>query len=99
MFVGEIIGGGVNFGGGFNINFDLIVFILMGVVVNLVIGINWEGVGVVFEVKISVEDVLDKVLELVKVEVKVYWNKRIFYGKDFLLGMVKLFNKVDVNID
>lgn len=97
--VGETTGGGANPGGGFKINPDLTVFIPTGAAVNPVTGTNWEGVGVVPEVKTSAEDALDKALELAKGEAEAYRSKRTTNGKDLLLSMVKLLNKADANTD
>ncbi|MBX2874741.1 MAG: hypothetical protein KTR30_21640 [Saprospiraceae bacterium] len=97
--VGETTGGGANPGGGFDINADLTVFIPTGAAVNPVTGTNWEGVGVIPEVKTSAEDALEKALELAKVEAEEYRTKRNTEGKTLLLGMVKLLGKTDANTD
>ncbi len=95
--VGETTGGGANPGGGFNINSDLTVFIPTGAAVNPVTGTNWEGVGVVPEVKTKAEDALEKALELAKTEAEQYRSKRNKAGKTILLGLIKMLDKVDAN--
>ncbi len=62
--VGETTGGGANPGGGFRINDQLTVFIPTGAAINPVTKTNWEGVGVVPEVKTSAEEALDKAIDL-----------------------------------
>jgi C-terminal processing protease CtpA/Prc len=63
--IGETTGGGANPGGSFPINEKFLIFIPTGRAINPVTGTNWEGVGVVPDVKISAEDALDKALELI----------------------------------
>ena len=62
--VGETTGGGANPGGMFPINAELGVFIPTGKAINPVTKTNWEGAGVVPEVKTKAEDALDKAIEL-----------------------------------
>ncbi len=62
--VGETTGGGANPGGTRPINDYLSVFIPAGKAINPVTGTNWEGVGVVPEVKVDAEEALAKGLEL-----------------------------------
>lgn len=95
--VGETTGGGANPGGGFNINGDLTVFIPTGAAVNPVTGTNWEGVGVVPEVKTKAEDALEKALELAKVEAEKYRSARSKKGKAVLLGLVDMLGKTDAS--
>jgi C-terminal processing protease CtpA/Prc len=64
--IGETTGGGANPGGSFRINDTFTIFIPTGRAINPVTGTNWEGVGVVPDVKISADDALDKALELIK---------------------------------
>ena len=51
--VGQTTGGGANPGGGMAINDDLTVFIPTGKAINPITKTNWEGVGVIPEVKAS----------------------------------------------
>lgn len=62
--VGETTGGGANPGGGFPVNEQLMIFIPTGKAVNPVTKTNWEGVGVVPEVKVPQAEAMDKALEL-----------------------------------
>ena len=73
--VGETTGGGANPGGGFSINKKLLVFIPTGKAINPITKTNWEGVGVVPEVKVSAEEALDKAHELAKIEAEKYRQK------------------------
>ncbi|MEO1257788.1 MAG: S41 family peptidase [Bacteroidota bacterium] len=65
--VGETTGGGANPGGTRNINKKLMVFIPTGRAINPITKTNWEGVGVVPEVKTTSEEALDKAHELAKI--------------------------------
>jgi hypothetical protein len=62
--IGETTGGGANPGGSFSVNDSFSIFIPTGRAINPVTGTNWEGVGVVPEIKTASEDALDKALEL-----------------------------------
>ena len=70
--VGETTGGGANPGGGFPNNEKLRVFIPTGRAINPITKTNWEGVGVVPEVKTSAEEALDRAHELAKIEAEKY---------------------------
>ncbi|MEZ5040647.1 MAG: S41 family peptidase [Saprospiraceae bacterium] len=73
--VGETTGGGANPGGTFRINKDLTVFIPTGTAINPITGTNWEGVGVIPEVKTSKEDALDKAIALATEAAAAYREK------------------------
>lgn len=62
--IGETTGGGANPGGSVSINENLRVFIPVGRAINPVTKTNWEGVGVVPEVKVEQEAAYDKALAL-----------------------------------
>ncbi|MEL7222684.1 MAG: S41 family peptidase [Bacteroidota bacterium] len=62
--VGQITGGGANPGGTQRINDKLSVFIPTGRAINPITKTNWEGVGVVPEIKTKKEETYDKTLEL-----------------------------------
>ena len=72
--VGETTGGGANPGGRMPINDQLMVFIPTGKAINPITKTNWEGVGVVPEVKTTAEEALDKAHELAKTEAEKYRN-------------------------
>ncbi|MDF1697606.1 MAG: S41 family peptidase [Saprospiraceae bacterium] len=62
--VGQTTGGGANPGGTMPINENLNVFIPGGMAINPITKTNWEGVGVVPEVKVEQDKAFDKALEL-----------------------------------
>lgn len=95
--VGETTGGGANPGGGFSINEDLTVFIPTGAAINPVTGTNWEGVGVVPEVKIKAEEALDKALNLAQKAAADYRAEKEGIGKKILLGLMENLKKADAN--
>ncbi|MBV6440619.1 MAG: hypothetical protein DYG98_16920 [Haliscomenobacteraceae bacterium CHB4] len=64
--VGETTGGGANPGGGMPVNDQLMMFVPTGRAINPITKTNWEGVGVVPEVKVPEAEALDKALELAK---------------------------------
>lgn len=64
ILVGETTGGGANPGGGFPINEQLMIFVPTGRAINPITKTNWEGVGVVPEVKVPEAEAMDKALEL-----------------------------------
>jgi len=74
--VGQTSGGGANPGGTRGINENLSVFIPTGKAVNPITKTNWEGVGVIPEVKTTVEETLGKTHELAKEAAEGYRNKR-----------------------
>lgn len=70
--VGQTTGGGANPGGGMRINDHLSVFIPTGRAINPVTKTNWEGVGVVPEIKTTPEETFNKTLELAQVAAETY---------------------------
>ncbi len=64
--VGETTGGGANPGGIFVINDKLAAFIPTGKAINPITKTNWEGVGVVPEIKTTADNALEKAVELAK---------------------------------
>ena len=95
--VGETTGGGANPGGGFRINNQLTIFIPTGAAVNPVTGTNWEGVGVVPEVKTSAEEALDKAIELATVAAEEYRNKTAEKHKKLLTGLQSKLAQLDAS--
>jgi len=73
--VGQTTGGGANPGGTMRINDNLTVFIPTGRAINPITNANWEGVGVIPEVKTTVEEALVKAHELAKEAAEAYRNK------------------------
>jgi tetratricopeptide (TPR) repeat protein len=74
--VGQTTGGGANPGGSMRINDELTVFIPRGMAINPITKTNWEGVGVIPEIKTEVSETLDKTLELAQVAAKDYKAKK-----------------------
>ncbi len=68
--IGETTGGGANPGGGFRINDHFGMFIATGRAINPVTNTNWEGVGVVPEIKVDADGALEKAIELAKEKAK-----------------------------
>lgn len=95
--VGETTGGGANPGGGFPINEKLVVFIPTGRAINPITGTNWEGVGVVPEVKTNAEDALDKAIELATEAAKAYREKRHQHNKALLTKLHQSINQLEAN--
>lgn len=65
--IGQTSGGGANPGGTMPINEDLNVFIPSGKAINPITKTNWEGVGVVPEVKVETAHAKEKAHELARV--------------------------------
>ena len=70
--IGETTGGGANPGGTVPINENLRVFIPVGRAINPVTKTNWEGVGVVPEIKVSADEAYDKTLALAQEAAETY---------------------------
>ena len=73
--VGQTSGGGANPGGTRSINENLYVFIPTGKAINPITKTNWEGVGVIPEIKTELEDTFDKTYELAMEAAKTYREK------------------------
>ena len=87
--IGETTGGGANPGGGMPINEKMMVFIPTGRAINPITGTNWEGVGVVPEVKVPVEEALDKATELAKEAAEKYRTQQKDKNKALLTGFME----------
>ncbi len=70
--VGQTSGGGANPGGTRGINENLYVFIPTGKAINPITKTNWEGVGVIPEIKTEIEETFDKTYELAMEAAKEY---------------------------
>jgi C-terminal processing protease CtpA/Prc len=70
--VGQTSGGGANPGRSMGINQKLSVFIPTGKAINPITMTNWEGIGVVPEVKTTIEETLDETHKLAKVAAEAY---------------------------
>ncbi|MFT4535262.1 MAG: hypothetical protein ACJA1A_000534 [Saprospiraceae bacterium] len=70
--IGETTGGGANPGGSRVINSDLTVFIPTGMAINPITKTNWEGVGVIPEIKTTAEEAQSKAHEMAMVAAESY---------------------------
>jgi predicted negative regulator of RcsB-dependent stress response len=70
--IGEVTGGGANPGGMFPVTGALAIFIPTGRAINPVTKTNWEGVGVVPEIKCSADQALETALPLARAAAKVH---------------------------
>ena len=93
--VGETTGGGANPGGGFPINEKMTVFIPTGKAINPVTGTNWEGVGVVPEVKVPAEEALDKAIGLAKDAAENYRQMQKVKNTALLAGLTENLHSSD----
>ena len=85
--VGETTGGGANPGGSMPINDKLMVFIPTGKAINPITKTNWEGVGVVPDVKANAEEALDKAHELAMAAAEQYREKSAQKAKALFSGL------------
>ncbi len=73
--IGQTSGGGANPGGTRGINANLSVFIPTGKAINPITKTNWEGVGVIPEIKTTVDETFAKAHEMAKEAAEAYRNK------------------------
>ena len=85
--VGQTTGGGANPGRGFNINENLTVFIPTGKAINPITNTNWEGTGVIPEIKTETDSTFDKAYELAKKAADEYRNNRNETFRQMLLDL------------
>ncbi len=97
--VGETTGGGANPGGGLPVNERLMMFVPTGRAINPVTKTNWEGVGVVPEVKVPETEALDKALELAKEAAREYRRKNKERHTTLLLGLYEALDKYPAGKD
>jgi len=90
--VGQTTGGGANPGQMVRLNKELGVFIPTGRAINPITKTNWEGVGVIPEVKVSPEETLDKAHELAREAAEEFRSKR---NAEFKLALQKLFKSLN----
>jgi hypothetical protein len=91
--VGETTGGGANPGGGMPVNDRLMMFVPTGRAINPITKTNWEGVGVVPEVKVPEAEALDKALELAKEAATEYRKKNKERHSAMLLQLFEVLEK------
>lgn len=70
--IGETTGGGANPGGMYPVTGNLAIFIPTGRAINPITKTNWEGVGVIPEIKCKADEALDTALPLAKEAAKKY---------------------------
>jgi hypothetical protein len=70
--IGETTGGGANPGEMFTVNDQLVIFIPTGRAINPITKTNWEGTGVVPEIKVPADEALTKATELAKAAAEKY---------------------------
>jgi hypothetical protein len=68
--IGETTGGGANPGEMFTVNDELVIFIPTGRAINPITKTNWEGTGVVPDIKIPADEALTKALQLANSAIK-----------------------------
>lgn len=73
--IGETTGGGANPGGTFRINKDLRIFVPTGTAINPITKTNWEGVGVIPDIKTDSADTYEKGLILALEAAENYRNQ------------------------
>ncbi|MWB94693.1 hypothetical protein GON26_09985 [Flavobacterium sp. GA093] len=81
ILIGENSGGAANPGDVFKINTDLEIFIPTGTSTNPITKKNWEGIGVIPEIKIGAEEAYSKSVELAREAAIIYRNKKAAESK------------------
>ena len=98
--VGQTTGGGANPGGTKSINKFLSIFIPTGKAINPITKTNWEGVGVVPEVKVTADESFNKTFELAKKAADQYQEKlKELYTNTYLKLLSKLEKYDEINSD
>ncbi|MFT6338184.1 MAG: hypothetical protein ACJATI_004956 [Halioglobus sp.] len=90
--IGVTTGGGANPGGTRGINQNLSVFIPTGMAINPITKTNWEGVGVIPEIKTSAEEALGKAHELAMPAAESYRNEN-------KVKFTKMFTELNSTLD
>lgn len=90
--IGQTTGGGANPGQMVRINKELGVFIPTGRAINPITKTNWEGVGVIPEVKVSPEETLEKAHELAQEAADEFRSRKNAEYKLALQGLFKALN-------
>lgn len=70
--IGEVTGGGANPGGMFPVTGDLVIFIPTGRAINPITKTNWEGVGVMPDIKCPADKALETALPLAQAAAKAH---------------------------
>jgi hypothetical protein len=91
--VGEVTGGAANPGDVFKINSDLEIFIPTGTGTNPITKTNWEGTGVIPEIKTSGENAYSKTIELASQAAEIYRNKKALESKNIYEELQQIIDK------
>lgn len=91
--VGEVTGGAANPGDVFKINSDLEIFIPTGTGTNPITKTNWEGTGVIPEIKTSGENAYSKTIELASQAAEIYRNKKALDSKNIYEELQHIIDK------
>jgi len=91
--VGKVTGGAANPGEVFKINPDLEIFIPTGTGINPITKTNWEGTGVIPEIKISGESAYSKAVELASQAAETYRNKKASESKNIYSELQDILDK------
>jgi hypothetical protein len=97
--IGQTTGGGANPGGTRRINEKLEVFIPTGKAINPITKTNWEGVGVIPEVKTSPDETFSKAHELAKAAAEKYRNQVKEKQTALSSSLIKTLEHFDVDKD
>ena len=90
--IGQTTRGGANPGNMMPINQNLAVFIPTGKAINPITKTNWEGVGVVPEIKTSKEETLEKTHQLAKKAAEEYRSNKSQQHKSLFVNLSKALN-------
>ncbi|MFH6999252.1 S41 family peptidase [Flavobacterium sp. FlaQc-57] len=91
--VGEVTGGAANPGDVFKINSDLEIFIPTGTGTNSITKTNWEGTGVIPEIKTSGENAYSKAVELASQAAEIYRKKKGSESKNIYEELQRIIDK------
>ncbi len=94
--IGQTTGGGANPGTNMPINQNLTVFIPTGMAINPITKTNWEGVGVIPEVKTEVGAGLEKAHEMAKLAAVTYREKR---NEDYTKMLMELNGHLETYVE
>ncbi|KGJ91696.1 S41 family peptidase [Colwellia psychrerythraea] len=99
--VGEVTGGGANPGSEVNINELFSMFMPTGTAINPITKTNWEGTGVMPDVKSSAEQAFDKAYQLAKVAAQKYrlndLDKKLAQSQLLMTELVQIEQLVKTN--
>ena len=91
--VGEVTAGAANPGDVFKVNSDLEIYIPTGTGKNPITKTNWEGTGVIPEIKTSGENAYSKAVELAAQAAEIYRNKKASESKKIYDQLVEILDK------